>query len=530
MPPSLAWTALPSRIAGAAACGLLLALAFAPHDWWWLLPVAVAGLTACCRGLRARAGFVVGLVFGLCFVLLLMPWLQVIGIDAWIALSLLEALFYGVLGAVLTVLLRVPLWPVWAATAWVGTEQLRSAIPFGGLPWGRLAFALGDTPLAAYARLGGVALLSGVAALLSTLVLAAVLLLAERVARHRRPDPDRHVVGDVGVAVGVIAYAAAAVAVVAIGAVLPVTGPGTPRVVVAAVQGNVPGSGLTAFSERRAVLDNHTRATHQLAAEVRDGSLPQPDLVIWPENSTDIDPFSDPSARASIQSAVSDIAAPTLVGAVVNGPDASHVENMGVVWDPSSGPGERYVKRHPVPFGEYIPLRGLLTRFIDRLSQIPKDFARGGSPGVLRLGDTTIGDVICFEVAYDGLLRDVIDGGAQLVVVQTNNATYLGTGQLAQQWEISKLRAVELGRTVVVASTDGISGMVGPDGTVLAQSQPATRALLVAPVTLETGVSPAVRYGSVVEWVTSLVAVCAVGAGVFLARRRRSVEPEVSTR
>ena len=99
--------------------------------------------------------------------------------------------------------------------------------------------------------------------------------------------------------------------------------------------------------------------------------------------------------------------------------------------------------------------------------------------------------MICFEVAYDGLLRNVVTG-AQLVVVQTNNATYLGTGQLAQQWEITKLRAIELGRTVVVASTDGISGMVGPDGTVLAQSQPATRALLVQPVTLDSGVTPAV--------------------------------------
>jgi len=116
------------------------------------------------------------------------------------------------------------------------------------------------------------------------------------------------------------------------------------------------------------------------------------------------------------------------------------------------------------------------------------------------------------------------------VVAETNKATYLGTGQLAQQWEITKLRAIELGRSVVVASTDGISGMVGPDGTVLAQSQPATRALLVQPVTLDSGVTPAVRYGSVIEWTTSLVAVVAAVAGVFLGRRRRSVEPEVSRR
>ena len=182
------WIALPARIAGAALCGLLLALAFAPHDWWWALPLAVAGFTACCRGLRPPAGFVVGLVFGVCFVLLLMPWLRVIGSDAWVALSVLEAVFYGLLGAVLTLVVRLPLWPVWAAAAWVGAEQLRSTIPFGGLPWGRLAFALGDTPMAAYARLGGVALLTAAAALLSNLLLALVDQLASGRLIRREPD------------------------------------------------------------------------------------------------------------------------------------------------------------------------------------------------------------------------------------------------------------------------------------------------------------------------------------------------------
>ena len=125
------------------------------------------------------------------------------------------------------------------------------------------------------------------------------------------------------------------------------------------------------------------------------------------------------------------------------------------------------MKRHPVPFGEYIPFRGLLTKFISRLDQIPRDFYRGQFDSVLDLGPVRVGDVICFEVAYDGLIRDAITEGGQLLVVQTNNATYTGTGQLEQQFAISRYRAIETGRYVVVAATNGISGIIAPDGSVV---------------------------------------------------------------
>ena len=144
------------------------------------------------------------------------------------------------------------------------------------------------------------------------------------------------------------------------------------------------------------------------------------------------------------------------------------MRNSGVVWDPQTGPGERYVKRHPVPFGEYIPFRAQLSGWIERLDQIPRDFYAGDRPGNLDVGPAAVGDVICFEVAYDGLVRDVVTGGADVLVVQTNNATYNGTGQPQQQMAMSRLRAVEHGRTVLVAATSGISAVVAPDGEVVA--------------------------------------------------------------
>jgi hypothetical protein len=82
---------------------------------------------------------------------------------------------------------------------------------------------------------------------------------------------------------------------------------------------------------------------------------------------------------------VRDVGVPTLVGAVLRGP-GEKVSNAGIVWDPETGPGERYVKRHPVPFGEYIPYRSLVRQVTSRVDLVPRDFAAGEQPGVLAVG------------------------------------------------------------------------------------------------------------------------------------------------
>jgi apolipoprotein N-acyltransferase len=481
--------------------GVLVALGFPPYSYVWLLPIGLGVVMAITPPRRGGAGFLVGFAFGLGFMLPLLRWITVIGDDAWIALAALEALFYGAMGTAWAWLRTVRWWPLGFAACWVAAEELRALVPFGGLPWGRLAFGLVDTPSVRYGRLGGTALVAFATVL-------AVALVVDTVQRRRA---DR-----------IAAVSLAVVAVLGVGAVLVpvgIAGPGR-RVTVAAVQGNVPGRGMNPFAERRVVLDNHVAATRQLAAEVAAGTVPRPDFVVWPENSTDIDPFGDAAVRAEIDGAVREIGVPTLVGAVISGPDSQHLENVGIVWDPRTGPGERYVKRHIVPFGEYIPFRGFLTRFIKRLRQIPLDFARGNAPGVLDIGPTRIGDVICFEVAYDGLIRDVVNGGAKLLVVQTNNATYTGTGQLAQQFAISRYRALETGRTVVVAATSGISGIVAPDGSVVMSGSPGTRALLDARVQLGTSRTPGVRYGWLVGLMVSLLGVGLAGAARFGWPRR----------
>lgn len=147
--------------------------------------------------------------------------------------------------------------------------------------------------------------------------------------------------------------------------------------------------------------------------------------------------------------------------------------------------------------------------------------ARGTFDSVLDLGEVRVGDVICFEVAYDGLIRDAVLDGGELLVVQTNNATYTGTGQLQQQFAISRYRAIETGRTVVVAATNGISGIIGPDGTVLDSAGEKTRAVLVEEVTLANGITLGVRIGGWLELGLALIALAWAGAAYFA--RRRSV-------
>ncbi len=309
---------------------------------------------------------------------------------------------------------------------------------------------------------------------------------------------------------------------------MPLAGASVPRptagkqVTAAVIQGNVPRLGLDYLGQQSAVLRNHVNETERLAAQVDAGTVARPDFVIWPENASDIDPFQDPTAGALIDQAVKAIGVPTLVGAVLQGPGPKHVSNDGIVWDPVTGPGARYVKRHPVPFGEYLPFRSVLERYIKRFTLIPNDFISGKKVGVLQLGSTTVGDVICFEVAYDNIVRDAVTHGGQVIVVQTNNATYGRTGETEQQLAMGQLRAVEHGRAVLIAATSGVSAVIAPDGHIMARTQEFTADSLVQQIPLRTSLTLADRLGAAPEWSLAGLGILAVLAGVVVSRRQRT--------
>jgi apolipoprotein N-acyltransferase len=278
---------------------------------------------------------------------------------------------------------------------------------------------------------------------------------------------------------------------------------------VAVVQGNVPRAGLDFNAQRRAVLDNHVRETLQLAGDVRNGADAKPDLVIWPENSSDIDPYLNPDAAGQISLAAEAIHAPILVGAIVEGP-GDHIRNTAIVWDPVTGPGQTYVKRHPVPLAEYVPARSFFRFFSDKVDLVSHDQIAGRKAGVLSMAGAKVGDVICFEVVYDNLVGDVVQDGAGMIVVQTNNATFGFTDESEQQLAMSRVRAVEFGRTVVVAATSGISAVVAPDGSVVRSTTLFTPDSFVEPIAQRTSMTIAARVGAAPEWALSGLGVAAL--------------------
>ena len=514
----------PWRTLLAAAGGLVLVLAFPGYDLVALAVVGPAALALAVHGQRVRSGLWLGLVFGLAFFVPLLSWTGIyVGSFPWLALAGWEAVHLALLGGATALTSRLRFWPVWTAALWVADEALRGRLVLGGFPWGRLGFSQTEGPLLALAAYGGVPLVSFAVALTGALLAAAGLALSRALRAWREPGTaalqgpaaSLRVVGGSVVLLLAVPLAGAL-------AWLPLAGPsltaGGPTSTVAVIQGDVPRAGLDFNAQRRAVLDNHVQRTVELAEAVAAGEEQQPDVVVWPENSSDIDPYTNVDAARQIDRAADAIDAPILVGAVVEGP-GEYVSNTAIVWDPEDGPGDTYVKRHPVPLAEYVPARSFFRFFSDKVDLVRRDFIAGDEVGVLDVGGVALGDLICFEVVYDGLVDDVVDGGAGMIVVQTNNATFGRTDESAQQLAMSRLRAVEFGRTVLVAATSGISAVVAPDGSIVRSSELFTPDVFVEAIAERSASTVAQRVGAAPEWALTVVGAGALVAALVLRRR-----------
>ncbi|WP_055531615.1 apolipoprotein N-acyltransferase [Streptomyces graminilatus] len=495
--------------ATAALAGALLYVSFPPRTLWWLALPAFGIFGWVLRGRSWKAALGLGYLFGLGFLLPLLVWTGVeVGSGPWLALVAVEAVFIALVGAGTAAVSKLPGWPLWAAAIWTAGEAARARVPFSGFPWGKIAFGQADGVFLPLAAVGGTPVL-GFAVVLCGFGLYETV---RQVIEWRRTGAVPRV----------------AVVVAALSVLVPVLSALAARTLVsdkaeagtatvAVIQGNVPRAGLAFNEQRRAVLDYHARETLRLAAEVKAGKVAQPDFVLWPENSSDIDPFTYPDAAAVIDGAAKAIGVPISVGGVVE--RDGKLYNEQILWDPVKGPTDTYDKRQVQPFGEYLPMRSLL-KLINKnwTTMVRQDISRGTRPGVFTMDGAKVGLATCYEAAFDWAVRDTVTHGAQMISVPSNNATFDRSEMTYQQLAMSRIRAVEHSRTVTVPVTSGVSAIIMPDGRITQKTAMFVPASLVQKVPLRSSETPATKLGILPEMLLVLVAAgglgWAIGAGV----------------
>lgn len=499
--------------AASALCGVLLYVSFPPRPLWWLALLAFAGFAWVLRGRTWKAALGLGYLFGLGFLLPLLVWTGVeVGPGPWLALVAIEAVFVALVGVGVAAVSKLPAWPVRAAAVWIAGEAVRARVPFRGFPWGKIAFGQADGVFLPLAAVGGTPVL-GFAVVLCGFGLYEV---GRLIAERRRTQTLRR---------GAAAAALLSVAVPVAGAVAaqPLVSDkaedGTATVAV--IQGNVPRAGLEFSAQRRAVLDYHARETLKLAADIKAGKVAKPDYVLWPENSSDIDPFTNSDAAAVIDEAAKAVGVPISVGGVVE--RDGKLLNEQILWDPVKGPTQTYDKRQVQPFGEYLPLRGLVGAINKNwTSMVRQDFSRGSKPGVFDIDGAKVGLATCYEAAFDWAVRDTVTHGAEMISVPSNNATFDRSEMTYQQLAMSRIRAVEHSRTVTVPVTSGVSAIIMPDGKITQKTGMFVPAYLVQKVPLRTSETPATKLGILPEIALVLVAAgglgWAIGSGIRARR------------
>lgn len=514
------------RFAAAIAAGAVAGLAFEPTNLWLLLFVGIAAwlLLFDPRLRPAGRGFGLGYGFGLGLGAVSLSWLSALiaGAGPFLAALLIafEALFFGLLGMGVRLVRPLRAWPLAVAALWGVVEFAYSRVPFGGFGWIRLAYAQADAPLAGLLPFLGV---SGVSVLSAGLAAGLAWLVSRLWATPRGWVPP--VVAALAVLMALAGFAA-------IGrAYAPEPAAGHGSITIGMVQGNVDGgSGTGAMGRARSVTNNHLGETVTLMAKARAGVVPMPDFVLWPENSTDVDPEQDAQTRATVTTAAELAERPILVGALTMGPGADERQTTALWWNParsvtpSTGPvSDRYHKRNLVPFGEYIPFRDVLLPLIPLLELVGAQSVPGTTPGVLtgRLVDgrtVNVGDVICFELAYDATVHEAVRG-SEVLVVQSNNATYRGTAQIPQQFAITRVRAMEARREIVVSTTNALSGHIDRDGTVLDRTVEGTSASRSYVLPLRSGLTPATRFAGAYDLIIVVAGGVALALGALNRRR-----------
>ncbi|MDJ0335044.1 apolipoprotein N-acyltransferase [Salinibacterium sp. G-O1] len=487
-----------------AASGPVMDAGFPDKGFWPLTFVGIGLVLVSLIGRRNSSALLVGFVASLAFYLTQISWASLfLGLLPMAALSVLESLFAALGGLAITmayrwmprawpgVLGRFALLPVAVAGLWTGREAWAAVWPYGGFSWGRAAMSQADSP---FAQLFGWLGMSGVSFVMVLLVAVTVESLravgAPRIARATVP---------VGVAAALLVVPA-----------WQVSTDGSLRV--AAVQG----------AGKAGYFDGST-ANELLQAQL-DATVPifgeQVDVVLWPEGTTYLDPITDRYTGQVFDYVSEQMNAPLIAQGVTNSGDKYF--NTVMLWKSGQGALDLYNKKHPVPFGEYVPDRAFWRPFApDLIDLIGREYTPGTTDMVFDVDGVTVGVNICFDIVDDQLLTDSVDEGARVIFASSNNADFGRTDESAQQLAIARIRAMELGRSVVNISTVGLSAVIAPDGSIVQQLPWYTPGSMVQDVSLSSTITPAVTLGRELEWFVSALGLASIAIAGFTVRRRR---------
>lgn len=481
-----------------AVAGLALYSSFPPLGWWWMSIPALALFISRIDEARAPRALGVTLSFGMSMWLPLIDWIPMaVGTRAaWFVLAFVQTLFLcaWVVFVRWTSLWRAARSPLAQALlyaiSWAGVDAARSRWPWSGFPWGSVALPQVDSPLGHLAPVGGTSLVA------AAVVFIAVLLRRAFAGRDGAVGPERRFSRPL--------LALSACVLVVVPAAIPLSNEaeaGTVRVGV--VQGDIALPGAQAYSHPGEVTGNNLRASLQLAADPAVEERPI-DVALWGEGSVDRDPVAFPAIGAMVDEAALALDAPIVIG-YTNLNERDRVKNWLAVWEPGRGVDEeaRYSKHVPVPFGEFIPFREVISSFATEVAQASKDMEAGQEAPLMTLRlrdgrDVPVAVGICFEAAYPSVIGQGVALGGQLIVTPSNNYHFRSSGESAQQGQLLRMRAMEYSRAAIQSSTTGSSYVIRPDGSVLASTDTQSAATLVADVPLRTSTTLATRAGELV--------------------------------
>ena len=424
--------------------GLVLSGAFEPIGKWWLAPIAL--LVHMYAIERTDRRVLSAFVFALTFNSVLLHWTSTyVGSTPWIILSFGLSLLY----------LPLALVGRWGIAAYplifVILEEVRNRFPFGGFGWARVAYSQADSPYAAIASRGGAISLSAITLLVASFTY--------------------FVVNKKVKLVFLVPF---------IALLIPNNITSINQTSVLMVQGNVPELGLDFNARAKQVFNNHVDETKEALAKNQ-----KVDFIVWPENAVDVDPYTNKDVYDQIET----FDKPLIIGAIVEKGDK--LLNTSILWGEKTQ--EIYVKQHLTPFGEYIPLRSLAKKISPLVNQVD-DFSPGNQQKIFTIGQARVTPVICFELIDDEILAQAAKS-SNLLVVQTNSATFGTSAESAQQLSITRIRAIEHSRNVVSVSTTGISAVIDFNGKIMNQTSMGTAEHVFADVGLINQSSPRDRYG-----------------------------------